>query len=182
MNNPPSIPLAASLALASLCLAGCLMQASYEVSVTTADGVTLQVPLSRTFKVDAGDDAVKFFNFKFTPGSEGEVKTFGYAFALKFLGGHVPTQIVVEDDTEQPILQLFNDPAPKLNQSKVWVGRSKGFNPADEHINWVNTLDNGVRVYRFTITMTDGSVHIIRAPIFVPGEAKAMFRAELGLK
>jgi hypothetical protein len=160
------------------------MQASYSVNVTTADGVTLEVPLSKKFEPgpSASDDAVAVVNFRFVPVNSDNVRTMGYAFGLKFYGNFRPASIVVADVSEEPIRDLFTDNAPKLVKDDRWLAASKGYDPNDERANWVLGLDNGVRTFRFTVTMTDRSVHVLRLPIFVPGEAKAMFRSELGLK
>lgn len=168
--------------LLALLAPGCLMQANYEVQYTAADGVVLDVPLSRNFRVEAGDDAVTLANFQFMPLKSGDVRTMAYAFELKFLGSHEPAKIVMEDDTELPILELMTDASPKFFKDKLYLGHTPGFNPNDAHMTWINSLDNGVKVYRITITMKDGSVHVLRAPVFVPAEAKSMFRIELGVK
>lgn len=158
------------------------MQASYEVEYKAADGVTVAVPLSRAFKVEAGDSAVELSNFRFVPNIQMEPKSMGYAFQLRFLKGSKPAKIVIEDDTEEPIFELLTDNQPKLVNGDYWFGPSQFWNPADMHVNWINSLDNGVRVYRITVTLTDGSVHVLHPAVFVPGEAKTMFRNELGVK
>ena len=160
------------------------MQASYSVSVTTADGVTLEVPLSAKFEVPqyAIDDFVEVKNFRFMPLNVESVRTMAYEFALHFKRGCKPASIVVEDDTEDRIWSLYEDRAPKLLKGDFWIATTPGFNPNEERMNWLNTLDNGVRVLRFTVTLTDKSVHVLRLPIFVPGQAKAIFRSELGIK
>ena len=181
---PPSRTLAILAAALSLAAGGCLLQADYSVTVTTADGVTLEVPLSRKFVIgpSSTDDAVEVKNFQFLPLKKDDVKGMGYAFALQFKGGHRPAQIVVVDVTEDPIKDLITDNSPKLEKGDVWISVTPGYNPNEERMNWVLGLDNGVRTYRFTVTMTDKSVHVLRMPIFVPGDAKAFFRAELGIK
>ena len=160
------------------------MQASYSVNVTTADGVTLEVPLSAKFEIgpSAIDDQVEVKNFRFVTLRVEPVRTMAYEFALQFKKGSKPVSIVVDDDTEDRIWSLYEDTAPKLLKGGIWVATTPGFNPNEERMNWLNSLDNGVRVLRFTVTLTDKSVHVLRLPIFVPGQAKAIFRAELGVK
>jgi hypothetical protein len=183
-QTTPSRALASIIAVLSLAAGGCLMQADYSVTVTTADGVTLEVPLSRKFEIgpSATDDAVEVKNFQFLPMKKDDVKTMGYAFELRFKGNHRPALIVVADVTEDPIKDLLTDSAPKMMRENLWLSATQGYNPNEERMNWVLGLDNGVRTYRFTVTMTDKSVHVLRMPIFVPGDAKSFFRAELGIK
>lgn len=160
------------------------MQASYSVSVTTADGVTIEVPLTGKFEVapSAIDDYVEVKNFRFLPLAGQPVKTMAYEFVLQFKRGSKPALIVVDDDSEDRIWSLYEDRAPKLGKGEFWLALTPGFNPNEERMNWINSLDNGVRVLRFTVTLTDKSVHVLRLPVFVPAQAKAMFRAELGMK
>lgn len=160
------------------------MQPNYSVKVTTADNVTIELPLSNKFEIGpwAADDAVEVKNFRFLPLTNGDVKTMAYEFAVKFKGANKPALIVVDDDTDLPILDLFTVKAPKLDKNNYWIGSSPGYNANEERMNWINSLENGVRVLRITVTMTDGSVHVLRLPVFVPAQAKAMFRAEMGIK
>ena len=171
---------AASAALALVC-GGCLMQASYSVKVTSADGVDMEVPLSMKWELNTGDDAVAVRNFRLVPLIKDLDKAMGYFFELEFLKGARPVSIVVDDDSEAPILGLIVDKSPKLVRTNFWQAASPPYNPNDEHMTWVQTLDNSVRVFRFTVVLTDGTTHVLRMPFFVPGPTKQMFRAELGL-
>ena len=183
-QTSPSRLLTPFLAALSLAAGGCLMNADYSVTVTTADGVTLEVPLSSkpVMGPSASDDAVEVKNFQFLPMKTADSKTMGYAFELRFKGASRPALIVVEDISEEPIKDLLTDNSPKLVKNNLWHSLTRGYNPNEERLNWVLSLDNGVRTYRFTVTMTDKSVHVLRVPIFVPGSIKALFRAELGVK
>jgi hypothetical protein len=136
----------------------------------------------KRFDINASDDVMEVTNFKFMPVKKSDAGTMGFIFELKFKGGAVPTSITVDDDTEAPIVFLYRDDAPKLVKGDRWQCVTPGFNPADEKVNWINTLDNGLRVYRFTATFAGGKSDILRLPVFVPGDVKAMFRAEIGIK
>jgi hypothetical protein len=180
----PAPALAICAAALSLAAGGCLMQASYSVNVTTADGVTLEVPLTSKFEIgpSAQDETVEVGNFRLVPQGAENARTMAYEFLVHFKGNNRPASIVIEDDTEEPIRELYTDTAPKVGKGGMWFGKTQGFNPNEERMNWVNTLDNGVRVLRLTVTLTDKSVHVLRLPIFVPAQVKAYFRAELGVK
>jgi hypothetical protein len=161
---------------------GCLMQPDYAVSVTTADGVKIDVPLTFAMKkIDVADDAIALRSFQFVPLKMEEGKGIGFAFALEFKNGSRPVTITVDDVSEEPILSIYANNDPKLKQgAPIWVAVSKAFHPADEHAKWIMTLDNGVKVYRFTVKLADGSTHVLRFPIFVTGAFKTFLRAELG--
>jgi hypothetical protein len=173
--------LAAGVAAIALACAGCLMQPSYSVKVTTADGVDLEVPLSMKWEINTADDAVAVRNFRLGPRAKDQQKAMGYFFELEFLKDSRPVSVVVDDDSDAPILGIIADNAPKIVGKGMWAGTSPPYNPNDEHMAWIQTLDNSVRVFRFTVVLTDGTTHVLRMPFFVPGPTKQMFRAELGL-
>jgi hypothetical protein len=171
-----------ALACALAGLAGCLMQPSYSVSVTTADGVTIEVPLT-SGNVIVSDDLISVNSFQFAPWDMGADKPKGivFTFVLSFKQNAAMTKFVVDDVTEAPILQVYEDLNPKLAKGNLYGGISHPFSAYDEHVKWVLNLDNNVRAYRFTITMADGSVHVLRKPIFIPAQMKVFVRTQLGV-
>lgn len=172
----------AALAGLTLAVSGCVMQPEYSIKITTGDNVVMEVPVTGSTVLNTGDEAMKIVNFRFVPLSKEQQKAMGYLFDVEFLGGNRPTSIVVDDVSDQPILNIIEDPAPKLINTVHWIGNSKPYNPADEHMNWVSSLDNGVRVFRFTVQLKDGTTHVLRLPILMPANTKLIFRAELGVK
>ncbi|HEY1848774.1 MAG TPA: hypothetical protein VGG37_06195 [Opitutaceae bacterium] len=177
----PSITILLAAA-ACLGLSGCLMQPSVAMSVTTADGQKLEVPLTLA-STPVTDGRVTLDALQFAPWEiEGNVaKSLAFSFIIQFKPGDAPSKIVVEDDTELPILLLFEDDHPKLVKDNMWAGVSRPFGPSDEHVAWVNNVDNNVRIYRATVTLTDGSTHVLLKPVFIPGQMKIMMRKRLGL-
>jgi hypothetical protein len=190
MRRPPNptvkIPRTAALGLAGVLAAallgagGCLMRPTYSVNFTTADGVQMEVPLS-VAKVDVGDDQVSVKNFQFTPWRIDKGKGLAFTFQLVFAKGYKPVSIVVDDVSDTPILSVYTDDKPVLLKDGVWSGLSPAHSPADEYVKWVSTLDNTVKVYRFTVKLTDGTTHVLRFPIFVPSVMKAFIRSQLGI-
>jgi hypothetical protein len=181
-HDPASRTLAAVLGGLTLAVSGCLLQADYSIKITTGDDVVMEVPVTAKTQINASDDAVKVVNFRFVPLSKDLDKAMGYLFELQFLGGSRPSSILVDDVSEAPILSILEDKAPKMIKNDHWVGTSMPYNPADVHLAWVTTLDNGVRVFRFTVKLTDGTTHVLRLPILMPANTKGIFRYELGIK
>jgi hypothetical protein len=174
--------LAVALAGITLAVSGCLLQATYSIKITTGDNVVMEVPVTASAQLHAADDAMTVVNFRFVPLTKDQEKALGYFFDVEFLGDSRPASVTVDDVSELPILNILEDKAPKMVNKVHWFGTSKPYNPADEHLAWVGTLDNGVRVFRFTVKLTDGTTHVIRLPILMPGNTKMIFRSELGLK
>jgi len=61
----------------------------------------------------------------------------------------------------------------------MWGAVSSPVNPHDEHVNWLLTLDNTVRVYRFTVTLKDGSTHVVYKPIYLSAQMKNFIRSTI---
>ncbi len=179
LSNPRL--LAAVLALAALGHSGCQMTPDYAMSVTSADGQKLQVPFSGP-PAPVTDGVVTVNSIQFAPwelDANRKAKTLAFSFLIGFAPGAAPAKIVVEDDTELPILALFEDDHAQILKNNLWAGVSKPFAPSDEHVNWVLNLDNNVRVYRVTVTLKDGTTHVLYKPVLIPAAMKAFMRSRL---
>jgi hypothetical protein len=181
--NPVPKPrlLAAALALAALAPSGCQMQPDYAMAVTTADGQKLQVPFNGP-PVPVTDGVVTVNSIQFAPwelDADNKAKTLAFSFLIQFAPGAVPGKILIEDDTEMPILTIFEDDHAKIVKNNLWAGVSKPFAPSDEHVNWVLDLDNNVRVYRVTVTLKDGTTHVLLKPVLIPAAMKSFMRKRL---
>jgi hypothetical protein len=184
--NPMRIPCAVfrslpgALAAVSLGVTGCLIQGNYSAKVTTADGVQIDVPLSREpVVVDDGTVSVKKFLFQPLPMDKG--KGLALAFMLEFKQGAKPVAIQVDDISDTPILSVHTDNAPALSNKNMWSAGTPPRGSADDLVKWIMTLENTVKAYRFTVRLADGTTHVLRYPIFAPAPMKAYMRAQLGV-
>ncbi len=152
------------------------MQPEVAMSVTTADGQKIEVPLNAA-PAQVTDGVVTVDAIQFAPwdvDADNKAKTLAFSFVVQFAKGAVPTKITVEDDTEEPILMIHEDDHPKVaTKDNFWGAVSKPFAPSDEHVNWILNLDNNVRVYRVTAKLERR--HDPRAP-------EARLRARRGMK
>jgi hypothetical protein len=174
---------AIALACAALVVAGCQMQPDVAVSVTTGDGQKLEVPLSAV-PPPVTDGVVTINTIQFAPwevDANHKATTLAFTFVIGFKPGSDPARILIEDDTEQPILTIFEDGHPKILKDRLWGGVSRPFAPSDEHVNWVLNLDNNVRIYRVTVALKDGTTHVLLKPIFVPSSMKSYMQKHLEL-
>jgi hypothetical protein len=173
MNTPhpaKRILVAASLA-AFLGASGCVMEQNYDARVTTADGEVIDVPLA-PHPLNVTDGEVTVFLFQYTPVVLPDgAKRMEIRFDAGFTKGFKPKSIVVRDISEAPIMTLVDDRAPTLD-GYVWKGKTVPLGPSDDFIKFMTNIDNSIRVYRFTVTLTDGSVHVLTVPIMVPGFLK----------
>lgn len=181
----PKKSLLLSAAVATLLLGvGCSMSPDVATIVTIADGTKVDVPLGANSSQPVGDEAMVIKLLQFSPWDMGpdKPKAIAFRFIIEFLKGAQPTSIVIEDVTEDPVELIYQDNHAHLIKGNVWGAGSRPFAPQDEHVKWILTLDNNVRVYRFTVKLADGSVHTLLKPIIIPGFMKDFMRTQLGLK
>ncbi len=155
------------------------MQANFSANITTGDGVQMEVPLT-TAPAQVGDDSVVVKRFQFAPWTMGTGKGLAFAFQLQFKHGAEPAEVAVDDVSDTPILNIFNDKAPILVKD-TWNAVTPPHNPADEYAKWIMSLENSVKVYRFTVKLKDGTTHVLRYPVFAPANMKAFMRTQLGV-
>jgi hypothetical protein len=171
----------AALACAAWIPTGCQMQPDVAMSVTTADGEKLEVPFNSA-PTPVTDGKVTVNSIQFAPwemNADNKAKSLAFSFLIQFSPGSDPAKIVVEDDTEQPILMIFEDDHPHVVKNNLWAGISRPFAPSDEHVNWVLNLDNNVRVYRVTVTLKDGTTHVLLKPVLIPAGMKSYMQKRL---
>jgi hypothetical protein len=183
MNIPlktAAMALAIALAAAEV---GCVMQPEVAISVTTGDGQKLDVPLNAK-QLPVNDGTVSVNALQFAPwqlDADNKAKSLAFSFVIGFKPPAAPASILIEDDTEAPILQIYEDHHPVPLKGDLWGGVSKPFAPSDEHVNWILNLDNNVRVYRVTVVLKDGTTHVLLKPVFVPSAMKQFIRTRLEL-
>jgi hypothetical protein len=148
------------------------MEQSYDARVTTAEGEVIDVPMT-PHPVNVSDGVVRVFLFQFAPITLPDgAKRLEIKCNAEFIGGAKPESIVARDITEAPIMTLFDVRSPPLEQGRVWMGKTPPLGPSDDLIRFMGNIDNSIRIYRFTFTLSDGSVHVLTVPIIVPGILK----------
>jgi hypothetical protein len=172
--------LAILLAAVLLAAPGCLMQPTFSVKTTTADGVVVEVPLTKTLPV-IEDDAMSVNRVLFTPVKVDKAYAITILFQLQFQKGQKPVLIAIDDVSDDPILNVMTVKDPVLTDKNHWNSASPPHNPADEYAKWMLTLDNTIKVYRFTVKLADGTTHVLRYPVYVPGMMKGYMRSQMGV-
>jgi hypothetical protein len=171
---------ASALAAASLGLSGCVVSPDVSARVTTADGQVVDLPLTSA-PTPITDGVVTVQSIQIGPWEvkDGKAKTLAFTFVVQFQQGTAPAVITVEDVTEAPIIPIYEDRNAKIVKDNLWGAVSSPVGPHDAHVNWLLTLDNSIRVYRFTVKLTDGTKHVLLKPIFMSGGMKAYVRSVL---
>jgi hypothetical protein len=171
------------LSLGLLAQSGCVMQPTISLSVTTADGEKLDVPLNEAAgPATDGTMTVKVFQFSPWNVAKDKPKEITFSMIVEFVPGTELKGILVEDVTDTPIEMIYSDPKATIVKNNIWGAVSKPYAPQDEHVNWVLTVENSVRIYKFTAKLGDGTTHTVLKPLFVPSNVKEFMRVQLGLK
>jgi hypothetical protein len=169
-------------AFASLVMAaGCLMQPTWDATATTEDGVVVNVPLSNS-KTDVveGDVEVNLLQFLPLTGKDGN-KRLSVVFQMVFHHGAKPSSIIVTDVTESPVLTVYGDYSPKIgDKTGIWRGATEPLSPSNALLKFLTNIDNSIRIYRFTVKLTDGSTEKLNVPMLVPGFYKEFMLKEAG--
>jgi hypothetical protein len=162
---------------------GCVMQPNISLSVTTADGERLDVPLNtQALPVTDGTMTVKVFQFSPWQVAPDKPKQITFSVIVEFTPGTKLTSISIDDVTEAPIENIYSDPHATIVKNNIWGAVTRPYAPQDEHVNWILTVENSVRIYRVTAKLGDGTTHSVLKPLFVPAAVKDFMRTQLGLK
>jgi hypothetical protein len=182
MRSPLAPYLAIGTTALSLFLSGCVMQPDIAAKVKTADGDEVEVMLN-TRSDPPTDGVVTVETFQFGPWDMGQDKPRALVstFVVKFANGAQPASIVIDDVSDTPVMRMFEDNHPKLVKDGLFGGLTKPFAPDDAHVNWILTMDTSIRVYKFTVILTDGSKHVVLKPLFVPMPMKNVAKKQLGI-
>lgn len=174
----PGLVLAAGL----LCLgfAGCVVAPSVAMVQTIAGGESFEVKLDSKGVERAEDKDAKVTIAGIIIDSPS--KKAGYNAEIQIKSGFVPTHIVMEDISEDPVVMVLNDEHPVVTAEHLWKAVSTYRELDDSRFKWLMPLDNSVRVYRFTITTEDGRTLVYRQAAFYTSYVKEAIRRQLGSK
>ena len=104
-----------------------------------------------------------------------------YKFAFSAPPGAQLKRVVVDDISEDQSGQLLVDEKPWLDNN-MWRTETKPYDYKDPMLAWVYTVSHTMRVYRFTITETDGKQSILYQVTGSPAYVKGAIRASWGEK
>ncbi|HVW20131.1 MAG TPA: hypothetical protein VHC86_02870 [Opitutaceae bacterium] len=103
-----------------------------------------------------------------------------YDFQIELKRDVLPRSITVEDISEDPIQTLLEQ-APPAMQGRKWRGQILKMDMSDKRLGWLTSLDDTVRVLRFTVVLPDGRASVVNQAVSYPGMLKALIRRTLGL-
>jgi len=103
-----------------------------------------------------------------------------YVFKLSVKNGVAPKRVTVSDLTDVPERILVDDQAPRLDNGH-WNSAKVDRGILDPSLAWLSNVDDSIRIYRFKVTLADGSQAVLDQPSVFPGGLKAVIRKVFGL-
>jgi hypothetical protein len=161
-------------------LAGCVvpMTSSNTYLVPLSNGDSMEMSITKGGLASAEGGGIKILQPALNPTAD--KKHVVYTFTLLAKGSLTVKHVMVEDLTEDPVRLVADDPAPKLVGGK-WQLTTPVLDPADPMFEWLVQLDDSIRVYRFTVTLADGTQVVLKQPAMFPIFEKQLIRKMLGM-
>jgi hypothetical protein len=167
--------LVSTIGLLSLFVGAC---ATGEVSMlaTVAGGEKIRVPLGRGGAALTNEGGVQVDVANFTMTSDNKLV---YAFAFTDSRKRPLRRVLVEDVSDETPKMLV-DSADALSATGQWRGASEPLGATDPRLQWIATLPNSLRVFRFTVTFADGKNLVLHQGMFCPAPIKSSVRHSFG--
>lgn len=143
-----------------------------------AGGQSVDIQFGKRGPVPGEDDAVRLNPVVFVLDDKNP-RLAAYKFSLVEKNGKVPDRITVEDVSDDKPVFWVNDGSPRLVDDQ-WTFRTPFLQVTPVAFGWLNEIDNGVRVYRFTIYQSDGSKDVLYDASNYPASMKAFLRVHFG--
>jgi hypothetical protein len=158
-------------------LTGCMSTGEVIAMVPLADGTKLQVPMSgRGPQPTQTDDAqVTAATFDLQAAEH----TLTYHLGFKLRRPATVQHVQVADLAGDKPIVIVDDSAPKLTNDE-WRSSVEPWPANDARLQWLYTVENSIRVYRFTIDLADGRHVVLDQAQIVPAFGKEQIRRQLG--
>ncbi len=156
-------------------LAGCVvpMTSSNTYQVPLANGEKMEMSVVNGGIGKVSGDGIRVVQNELNPMAD--KKHVAYVFEIAVKEGLVPRHVTIEDMTEDPVRVIVDDPAPKVVAGH-WKFTTAALDPKQPGTEWIIQLDDTIRVFRFTVTLADGSQVVLKQPAMYPIVLKSIIR------
>lgn len=144
---------------------------------TVAGGEKIRVPLGRGGPELTNADGVQINAASFTLNPE---KKIVHVFEFTDSRNRPLRSVRVEDISDATPVTLVDDTSAKSADKGRWRGESPPLELGDPRLSWMATISNSLRVYRFTLTFSDGGVRQLHQGALYSPPMKSAVRQTLG--
>jgi len=162
--------------LLSVGLVGCAT-GSFEMVATGAGGEKIRVPLGANGVEFTNEAGVQVRMASFAPNAD---KKIVYEFVFTDHRKRGLRRVRVEDVSDDAAVNLADDAQPKGELDGTWRGGSEALEFNDPRMNWLATISNSLRVFRFTLTFSDGQTLVLHQGTLYPAAMKSAVRHAFG--
>jgi hypothetical protein len=145
---------------------------------TVAGGEKIRVALARGATAPTTDDGVQIQVANFTVNKD---KKIVYVFAFNDSRGRALRSVRVDDVSDEAAVMLVDDAQPKLEPAGTWHRETEPLEFDDAKVGWFTTISNSLRVFRFTLTFSDGRKLVLHQGMLYPAVLKESVRRTFGL-
>jgi hypothetical protein len=163
-------------ALLLAALAGCAT-GGVVMLAEIAGGEKIRVPLVRGGAEMTNEGGVQINTASFTLNAD---KKIVYEFAFTESRRRLLRSVRVEDVSDAAAFTLVEDAPPELSSTGQWRGEAAPIGSGDPRLGWLATISNTVRVFRFTLTFSDGQKLVLHQGALYPAPIKAAVRQAFG--
>jgi hypothetical protein len=167
------------VSLVSLALVACVSPAPQTRSYTVSGGKTVSLPFANGGALSSQTTNVKIEVTGFMV--DGVKSELIYTFGFTERNRKTPMRVIVEDVTNSAAVALVTDLFPSISSDGYWKGQSSARKAGDASLEWLYEPGNTEKVFRFTITLNDGSTEEIYQASVWPGQSKPVIKNALKL-
>lgn len=157
-------------------MAGCATS-EYKYTTTISTGERLSFRLMNGRVEDAVADGIEARTPVVLPNPEQKKVKFVFGVAAK--PGDSLRRVVVEDVTDETPVLLVEDEKPEL-KDQIWSGGTDWLDLDDTAAHWISYLGESFRVYRITVTKSNGQSVVLHEGSVTPAFAKGFLRRMMG--
>ena len=144
---------------------------------TISTGEKIRVPLGRGGPELTNEDGVQINTTSFTLSPDKKVV---HVFEFTDSRNRPLRKVLVEDVSDAAAMTLAEDAGPTLSTARQWHGEAPPLEWGDPRLGWLATISNSLRVYRFTLTFSDGRTLVLHQGALYSAVMKSAVRQALG--
>jgi len=151
---------------------------TYSVNVPISGGKMHQIQLGSQGPVHSEDNYIAIEKAIIQIQQTKKIGNFNFAFIVKGLA--TPLSVKIDDVSDDEPYEVFSQSPVNLSGNK-WEAKGIDITQTYEGIKWIYEIENSLRVYRFTIALSNGTTSEIYEGVSYPAQIKEFLKTQMGL-